>query len=107
MVKILTIKDFEASAQRSFQLAPRWITSSLAFFLVSAWFTGVASAAYLVCCAALGAVGFFVGVTIWRTRRDSIFTLFFFFFVVTSCGAGVLILVLTPWLKKLTGGREA
>lgn len=31
---------------------------------------------------------------------------FFFLFVVTSCSAGILILVLGPWLKKLTGGRE-
>ncbi len=32
---------------------------------------------------------------------------FFFLFVATSIGAGVLILLLTPLLKKLIGGREA
>ncbi|HLO42669.1 MAG TPA: peptide MFS transporter [Phycisphaerales bacterium] len=31
---------------------------------------------------------------------------FFFLFVITSCGAGLLILVLGPFLKKLTGGRD-
>lgn len=31
---------------------------------------------------------------------------FFFLFVVTSVAAGGLILILTPWLKKLIGGRE-
>jgi POT family proton-dependent oligopeptide transporter len=31
---------------------------------------------------------------------------FFFLFVVTSCSAGLLILILGPLLKKLTGGRE-
>jgi POT family proton-dependent oligopeptide transporter len=31
---------------------------------------------------------------------------FFFLFVITSCAAGLLILVLTPWLKKLIAGRE-
>lgn len=32
---------------------------------------------------------------------------FFFLFVITSCGAGLLILVLGPLLKKLTGGRDS
>lgn len=31
---------------------------------------------------------------------------FFFLFVATSFGAGALILILSPWLKKLTAGRE-
>ncbi len=31
---------------------------------------------------------------------------FFFLFVVSSLGPGLLILLLTPWLKKLIGGRE-
>jgi POT family proton-dependent oligopeptide transporter len=31
---------------------------------------------------------------------------FFFLFVVTSAAAGGLILILTPWLKPLIGGRE-
>ena len=31
---------------------------------------------------------------------------FFFLFVVTSVSAGTLILILTPWLKPLIGGRE-
>ncbi len=31
---------------------------------------------------------------------------FFFLFVITSCSAGLLILVAGPWLKKLTGGRD-
>lgn len=31
---------------------------------------------------------------------------FFFLFVVTSCSAGLLVLVFGPLLKKLTGGRE-
>lgn len=31
---------------------------------------------------------------------------FFFLFVVTSCSAGLLILIMGPFLKKLTGGRE-
>ena len=31
---------------------------------------------------------------------------FFFLFVVTSLVSGVLILLLTPWLKKLVGNRE-
>jgi POT family proton-dependent oligopeptide transporter len=31
---------------------------------------------------------------------------FFFLFVITSCGAGVLIFILTPLLKKLIAGRE-
>ncbi|MBL8999956.1 MAG: peptide MFS transporter [Phycisphaerae bacterium] len=31
---------------------------------------------------------------------------FFFFFVITSCSAGILIFILTPLLKKLIQGRE-
>jgi POT family proton-dependent oligopeptide transporter len=31
---------------------------------------------------------------------------FFFLFVITSCGAGLIILVFGPLLKKLTGGRD-
>ncbi len=31
---------------------------------------------------------------------------FFFLFVVTSIGSGVLILLATPWLKKLSAGRD-
>jgi dipeptide/tripeptide permease len=31
---------------------------------------------------------------------------FFFLFVVTSFSSGLLILLLTPWLKRLIGGRD-
>jgi POT family proton-dependent oligopeptide transporter len=31
---------------------------------------------------------------------------FFFLFVATSIAAGLLVLVASPWLKKLSGGRD-
>jgi dipeptide/tripeptide permease len=31
---------------------------------------------------------------------------FFFVFVVSSCTLGVAVLLATPWLKKLSGGRD-
>ena len=31
---------------------------------------------------------------------------FFFLFVATSVGAGLLVLVASPWLKKLSRGRD-
>ncbi len=42
------------------------------------------------------------GAKVLNTQAD-----FFFLFVVTSCSAGLLIFVLGPALKKLTGGRDS
>ena len=84
MVKIFTIKDPFENAQRVYRMAPRWILASVIVFTAAASFVGVASVAYLVCWALLGLVGLGVILTIWRTRRDSIYTPFLFSFIAAT-----------------------